>query len=630
MTNKVTTLNQELNDWITKRVSLSTLKFITCGSVDDGKSTLIGRILFEAQKVLDDQLASLVIESKRYGTCGDEIDLSLLVDGLAAEREQGITIDVAYRFFSTQKRSFIIADTPGHEQYTRNMVTAASNAHLAIILIDASKGMVIQTKRHAQICSLLGIKNVVVAINKMDLFDYSEEIYRKISSDFLKFVSELKFQNLLSIPICALKGENILLKSAKMPWYSGPDLISHLETIDIQKNQRKQSFVMPIQLVNKTTNSNRNYCGNLASGKISLGDTVRVVQSNEVAKVKNLTLHKKKIRFAQSGQAVSLTLDREIDVSRGDIITDIKNECKIADQFQAYIIWMDKDPGYKGRSYWLKLAVNTEGVEITKIKYKIDIGTSKRLIAQELQMNDLAVIDIKTDRPIPFDKYHKNKTMGGFILIDKLNRRTVASGMIKFSLRRSHNLTKQGFEVNKSSRWKLNKHKSFALWFTGISGAGKSTIANALEKKLHSKGIRTYLLDGDNVRLGLNKDLSFSEPDRIENIRRVAEVSKLMVDAGIVVLVALISPFAKERKSVKSLFEENEFFEIYVDTPIDVAEKRDPKGLYKKARAGNIKNFTGISSIYQKPKNPDITLDTVSNDVDASVNQILDKISLNL
>ena len=619
---------ERVNQYLDKQANLDTLRFITCGSVDDGKSTLIGRMLYEAQLIFEDQVASLQNDSKKMGTQGGEIDFALLVDGLASEREQGITIDVAYRFFTTDRRKFIVADTPGHEQYTRNMVTGASTADVAVILIDARQGVLPQTRRHSMICSALGIKNVVIAINKMDLVDYSQETFEQILDDYTKFASQLQFKGITAIPMSALKGDNIIERSSHMHWYQGPTLLGFLETVDPRLTRINQPLRFPVQWVNRPNLDFRGFSGTVESGTAEVGQSIRVLPSGATAKIKDIILFEDHLDKAEAGQAVTLTLDTEIDASRGDVIVASDAPCEVADQFEINCVWMDHAPGYIGRSFWLKLGTTQVNAHITDIKYKVNINMFEHLSATQLELNDLSVVTIKTDRPIAFERYQDCSPMGALILIDRMSNQTVAAGMIEFALRRSSNVHRQQLEIDKTARRTLNGHTSRVLWFTGISGSGKSTIANALEKELHAQGILTYILDGDNVRHGLNSDLGFTDADRVENIRRIGEVAKLMVDAGIVVLTAFISPFRAEREMVRGLFEDGEFVEIFVDTPLEVAETRDPKGLYKKARQGEIPNFTGIGSPYEAPEIPDIHIHTETESVDHIVKRLLKALDL--
>ena len=619
---------ERVNQYLDERANLDTLRLITCGSVDDGKSTLIGRMLYEAQLIFEDQVASLQNDSKKMGTQGGEIDFALLVDGLASEREQGITIDVAYRFFSTDRRKFIVADTPGHEQYTRNMVTGASTADVAVILIDARQGVLPQTRRHSMICSALGIKNVVIAINKMDLVDYNQETFNRILDDYTKFASQLKFDEITAIPMSALKGDNIIERSSHMHWHQGPTLLGYLETVDPRLTRINQSLRFPVQWVNRPNLDFRGFSGTVESGTVEVGQSIRVLPSGATANIKDIILFDDHLDKAEAGQAITLTLDTEIDASRGDVIVASDAPCEVADQFEINCVWMDQAPGYIGRSFWLKLGTTMVNAHITDVKHKININTFEQLSATQLELNDLSVVTIKTDRPIAFERYQDCAPMGALILIDRMSNQTVAAGMIEFALRRSSNIHRQQLEIGKSARRTLNGHSSRVLWFTGLSGSGKSTIANALEKKLHAQGIRTYILDGDNVRHGLNSDLGFTDADRVENIRRIGEVAKLMVDAGIVVLTAFISPFRAEREMVRGLFEDGEFVEIFVDTPLDIAETRDPKGLYKKARLGEIPNFTGIGSPYETPETPDIHIHTETDSVEHIVKRLLKELDL--
>ena len=585
------------------------LKIMTCGSVDDGKSTLIGRLLFDSKNIYQDQFLSIKSESKKYGTQGKNTDLALLVDGLQAEREQGITIDVAYRFFETKKRKFIIADCPGHEQYTRNMATGASNSDLAIILIDARKGLLDQTKRHSFIVSLLGIKQVLVAVNKMDLVNFDQKTFNKIKNDFLAFSKDLKFFQIDFVPISALKGDNIYKKSEKMRWFKNNSLMIFIENIKFI-NKFNKSFRMPVQWINRPSSNFRGYSGQVASGSISIGSDVIVAPSEKTAKVKKIIDPSGYVKKANTGQSITLVLNKELDISRGDYISSKKNSIVSSDQFSANIIWMDKKPLLPERGYTIKFSASTATAQITKLKYKYDINNFSEIACKKLELNEIANCNISLSKKIPFDSYEKNKKTGSFILIDKLSNLTIGAGMINFSLMRSQNIFWQDTKISKKLRSSSNMHKPCILWLTGLSGSGKSTIANLIEKKLHVMGKKTYLLDGDNIRHGLNKDLGFTDQDRVENIRRVSEVSKLMIDAGLIVLVSFISPFSAEREMARYMVEKGEFIEIFVDAPLKVCEKRDKKGLYKKARAGIIKNFTGISSKYEKPKNPEIILNS--------------------
>ena len=594
-----------ISRYLKSQASLNLLRFITCGSVDDGKSTLIGRMLYESQMIFDDQVASLKNDSKKYGTQGENIDFALLVDGLSAEREQGITIDVAYRFFSSSKRKFIVADTPGHEQYTRNMATGASTAELAILLVDARNGILTQTKRHSFIVSLLGIKNIVLAINKMDLVNYDKNIYEKISSEYKLFSKKLNFKNIQSIPISALNGDNIHKKSKYMKWYNDKTLFDYLETTKT-KIQRSDSFVLPVQNVNRPNLNFRGYSGTIAEGKIRKGDELISLPSNQKVKVKDIFVGERSLKTANLKQSVPITIDKEIDTSRGDILCSKNSTVDMADQFNMNVIWMSEDKGFTGRTYLAKIHNISTSIKIMNIKKIYDVNTLEFAAGNELKLNDVAEISVSFNKAVPFSTFKENKILGSLIIIDPINNQTIGMGMINFPLRRSQNIQLQNLTINKNLREKINGHKGQVLWMTGLSGSGKSTIANELEKILYSQGKKTYILDGDNIRHGLNKDLGFTDKDRVENIRRVAEVAKLMCDAGLIVITAFISPFRLEREMARSLFEKNDFKEIYISTPLKVAEKRDPKGLYKKAREGKIPNFTGIDSIYEKPTNPEL------------------------
>jgi len=609
----MTIINSSTNPtdhFLQQQNQLDLLRFITCGSVDDGKSTLIGRLLYEAKCIFDDQVSSLQKDSIAYGTQGGDIDYALLVDGLAAEREQGITIDVAYRFFNTDKRKFIVADTPGHEQYTRNMVTGASTTDLAVILIDARKGVLEQTRRHAFICSLLGIKHVMLAINKMDLVDYQQFTFESIEQNFADFAKQLNFDKLTAIPVSALKGDNVVARSDKMNWFKGPTLLAFLETVPTTQGLEQHPFRMPVQWVNRPHLDFRGFSGTVAAGVIKPGDEIRILPSGSTAKVKDIILFEHPLPRAHAGQAVTITLDREVDASRGDMLVAAQAPCEVSDQFEVDLVWMNQEQGFIGRSYGLQIGTNWVNAQITDIKHTINVNTLEHNPARALGLNDIAVVKLSLDKAVAFETFGDCQPLGSLILVDRFSNATVAAGMIKHALRRSTNVHKQTLAVAKKDRHQLNGHAGKVLWFTGLSGSGKSTIANLVEQKLHQKGFRTYLLDGDNVRHGLNKDLGFTEADRVENIRRVTEVAQLMVDAGLVVLTAFISPYRAERNAAKARFEDGEFLEIFVNTPLDVAEQRDPKGLYKKARRGEIPNFTGINSPYEAPTNPDFEVDT--------------------
>ncbi len=585
------------------------LRFITCGSVDDGKSTLIGRLLWDSKLVFEDQLAALEADSKRVGTQGDDIDYALLLDGLQAEREQGITIDVAYRFFSTDKRKFIVADTPGHEQYTRNMVTGASTAEVAVILIDARKGVLTQTRRHSFLVSLVGIRKVVVAINKMDLVDYSPDRFAAIKADYEAFAAQLDFEEITCIPISALKGDNIIAPSEQTRWYHGPTLIAFLETVQIAERASVAPFRMPVQWVNRPDLDFRGFSGTIASGRICPGNEVTVTSSGQKSRVARIVTMDGDLEEAVAGQAVTLTLADEIDISRGDLLADPLNRPAHADQLEAHLVWMHEDVLLPGRSYLMKTGATTVPALVSDLKYKVNVNTLEHIAGKTLGLNEIGVCNLSLGKSISFDPYRENRATGNFILIDRMTNATVGAGMIDFALRRATNIHWQALDVDKGSRSAMKNQKPCVLWFTGLSGAGKSTIANLVEKKLHSLGKHTYLLDGDNVRHGLNRDLGFTDADRVENIRRVAETAKLMVDAGMIVLVSFISPFRSERDMAREMLEANEFCEIYVSTSLEVCEARDPKGLYRKARAGDLKNFTGIDSAYEVPENPEIIVD---------------------
>jgi bifunctional enzyme CysN/CysC len=610
-----------LQDFLSNQKSLSMLKFITCGSVDDGKSTLIGRILFETQAIFEDQVKSLRLDSKKFGTQGKELDLALLVDGLSAEREQGITIDVAYRFFSTDKRKFIVADTPGHEQYTRNMITGASNADLAVILVDARKGLLEQTKRHSFINSLIGIENVVLAVNKMDLINYDKNIYENIVAEYKKFAKKLNFKKVYDIPVSALTGDNVSKRSKKLKWYSGPSLLPLLESIKIKKSLKQ--FTMPIQYVIRPNSDYRAYSGKISSGYISVGDQIQILPSGKTAKVKSILIGDKEIEKAFKDQSISMRLNKEIDISRGDVICRDKDPIEMANIFNVNISWLTDTKCFKGRNYIAKIGTIKSNCQIVDLKFKYDINTLEEKPASNIGLNEIANANISFDKDVPFQPYSDNKTHGGFILIDPITHQTIAAVTINHSLRRSTNIHKHNLSITRKHREELNGHKGKLFWFTGLSGSGKSTIADAFEKELYQRGIRTYILDGDNIRHGLNKDLGFKEEDRIENIRRVAEVSKLMVDAGIFVLASFISPYRSDREMVRSMFDDESFAEIYVNTSLEVAESRDPKGLYKKARLGKIPNFTGINQPYEAPENAEILLNTEKHSVKFNVKKIL-------
>ncbi len=601
----------------------SFLRFITCGSVDDGKSTLIGRLLYDSKLIYEDQLSAIEKDSKRVGTQGDKIDLALLVDGLAAEREQGITIDVAHRFFSTDKRKFIVADTPGHEQYTRNMATGASSADLAIILIDARHGVLTQTRRHSFITSLLGIRHIVVAVNKMDLVDFSEDRFEEIKRDYNSFTADFNFETVEFIPMSALNGDNVLSRSARSPWFKGKPLLPYLEDIDVAKAPEKTSFRLPVQWVNRPNQDFRGFSGTIASGTIRPGDEIIVIPSGRRSFVDRIVTHGADLSEANEGQSVTLTLTDEIDVSRGDILSTTDNPASQTDQFAAHILWMSDEPLLPGRQYLVKTNNTTTRGVVTDLKYKINVNSFSHEAGKTLELNEVGVCNLSLGKPIAFDPYKDNHHTGSFILIDRQTNATIAMGMIDFSLRRADNVVWQALDVNRAARAGAKHQKPAMLWFTGLSGSGKSTIANLVEKRLFDMGRHTYILDGDNVRHGLNKDLGFTDADRVENIRRVAETAKLMVDAGLLVMVSFISPFRNERQMARALMEDGEFIEIYVDTPLEVAEKRDVKGLYKKARAGLLQNFTGIDSAYEPPQNPELVVNTTQLSAEQSTEKII-------
>jgi len=604
----------------------SLLRFLTCGSVDDGKSTLIGRLLYDSKMIFEDQLAALEADSKRLGTQGGEIDFALLVDGLAAEREQGITIDVAYRFFSTDKRKFIVADTPGHEQYTRNMVTGASTADAAVILIDARKGVLTQTRRHSYLVKLLGIRHVVLAINKMDLVDWSREVFDAIVGEYRDFARQIGLDAFTAIPMSALKGDNITEPSAKTPWYEGPPLMRWLEEAPVEDDLREKPFRMPVQWVNRPNLDFRGFSGLIASGVVRPGDKIKALPSGRESTVERIVTFRGDLDEAVAGQSVTLTLADEIDVSRGDVLATSDNPPAVADQFEATVVWFDDEALLPGRSYLMKIGARTLAAQVTEPKYKVNVNTLEHLAAKRLDLNEIGVVNISTDAPIAFDAYAENKDLGGFILIDRISNRTVGAGLLHFALRRSQNIHWQALDVHKPARAAQKGQSPKVLWFTGLSGAGKSTIANLVEKKLFADGRHTYLLDGDNVRHGLNKDLGFTDEDRVENIRRVAEVAKLMADAGLIVLVSFISPFRSERRMARDLMAEGEFVEVFVDTPLAVAEGRDVKGLYKKARNGELKNFTGVDSPYEPPEHAEIRIDTTTLSAEEAAELIVQRL----
>ncbi len=604
------------------------LRFITCGSVDDGKSTLIGRLLYDSKRLFDDQLAALESDSRRHGTQGGGIDYALLMDGLAAEREQGITIDVAYRYFDTDRRKFIVADCPGHEQYTRNMATGASTADVAGGLVDARKGLLTQTRRHSYIVSLLGIRHVVLAVNKMDLVDYDAQVFDDIAEGYAALAAQLGIAQVQCIPLSALAGENLSSASTQMPWYSGPHLLQHLDTVQLEPPDAGIGLRLPVQWVNRPNAQFRGYAGTIAAGQVRAGDAVVVVPSGRRTQVASVRDANGEVDSARAGQAVTLTLRDEIDVSRGDIIAAIDDPPEVADQFAAHLLWMDDAALLPGRPYWLKIGTRTVTVSVSEIKHKVDVNTQERLAAKRLELNEVGYCNLALDEPIAFSPYARNRVLGGFILIDRQSNATVAAGTLEFALRRAGNVHWQHLDVDRSARARIKGQAPRVLWFTGLSGAGKSTVANLVDKRLHALGYHTFILDGDNVRHGLNRDLGFTDEDRVENIRRVAEVARLMADAGLIVLVSFISPFRAERQLARERFEQGEFVEVFVDVPLAVAEARDVKGLYRKARAGQIPNFTGIDSPYEAPQNPEIHLHADGENVEALAHHVLEYLGL--
>ena len=621
-----------IKSWLAAQERKELLRFITCGSVDDGKSTLIGRLLFETQQVFDDQLAALEADSKRHGTQGEQIDFALLVDGLSAEREQGITIDVAYRYFSSETRKFIVADTPGHEQYTRNMVTGASTADLAVLLVDARKGVLTQTRRHSYLAKLVGIRRFVLAVNKMDLVDYDEGAFQAIAADYRAFADKIGIADWIAIPVSGLKGDNVAGRSTVMPWYDGPSVLEHLDTVPIDAAEdAAKPLRMPVQWVNRPNQDFRGFAGQIASGHAAPGDEVRILPSGRVTRVERIVTAGGELDTAVAGQAVTLTFADQVDCSRGDVIVAAADPPEAADRFEATIVWMDEHELLPGRGYWLKLGTQMVTATVQHPKYEINVNTLEHLAAPTLALNAIGVAEVATDREIVFEPYAvegsgPNRELGGFILIDKISNATVACGMLHFALRRAHNIHRQHLDISRETHATLKGQKPAVLWFTGLSGAGKSTIANLVEAKLVARGRHTFLLDGDNVRHGLNRDLGFTEADRIENIRRVGEIARLMADAGLIVLTAFISPFRAEREMVRKMLPQGEFIEIFVDTPLAEAEKRDAKGLYAKARAGELKNFTGIDSPYEVPDDAEIRIDTTTMSAEAAADLILEEL----
>jgi len=608
-------MNFSLSD--AAQAALPILRLLTCGSVDDGKSTLIGRLLYEEKLIFDDQFAALERDSKKFGTIENDIDFALLVDGLEAEREQGITIDVAYRYFATERRSFIVADTPGHEQFTRNMATGASNADLAIVLVDARKGLLTQTHRHSIIVSLLGVRHVVLAVNKIDLVDFSETVFRQIEADYHKFAESLGFRSLMAMPISARYGDNVSSSSGRMPWYEGPNLLDYLETIEVEDDRRSAPFRLPVQWINRPHLDFRGFSGTIPSGRIARGDAIVVAGSGRQSTVKRIFVADREVEAAHAGDAVTLTLADEIDIARGDLLSRPDNRPEVADQFTAHILWMSAKPMLPGRSYLLKISGRTTPASVTELKHRLDVNNLDKLAAKHLDLNEVGLCNIATTMPVAYDPYAENRETGAFILIDRLTNETAAAGMIAHGLRRATNVHWHGATVTRETHAALKHQKPAILWFTGLSGAGKSTIANLVEVKLHARGVHTTLLDGDNVRHGLNKDLGFTAEDRVENIRRVGEVARLMTDAGLIVLCCFISPFAAERRLVRATAAEGEFLEIYVEAPLETVIARDPKGLYQRALAGQIKNFTGISQPYEAPEAPELTLNSAQDTAEA-------------
>ena len=610
-------------EYLEEQRQKETLRFITCGSVDDGKSTLIGRLLYESKCIFDDQLKALESDSKRYGTQGEKIDFALLVDGLEAEREQGITIDVAYRFFATDRRRYIVADTPGHEQYTRNMATGASTAQLAILLIDARKGILPQTRRHHRIVTMMGIRHIVLAVNKMDLVGYDAAVFNRIEADYRVFAKDATLDTLQAIPLAAIHGDNVLKTSEAMPWYTGPTLFEHLDTVDVSHTAAREAFRLPVQWVNRPNLNYRGFCGRIAEGKVRPGDAVRIRPSGRTTTVRSIDFWEEQLSEAEAGASITLTLNDEVDVSRGDLIVAADAPPEVADQFQVRILWMAEEPMVPGRSYWMKVHAKEITATVMEIKHREDVNTGAHLAAKVLNLNEIAVATLVTSQPVVFEPYTTNRILGGFILIDRLTFATVGAGMVDFALRRASNIHWQALELGKLQRAMLKHQTPRCIWFTGLSGSGKSTVANMLEKRLHADGRHTYMLDGDNVRHGLNRDLGFSEADRVENLRRVGEVAKLMVDAGLIVLVSFISPFRADRQTARELFEPGEFIEVHVDTPLAECERRDVKGLYAKARRGELKNFTGIDSPYEPPVAAELVIDTSKDNPEACALQVL-------
>jgi bifunctional enzyme CysN/CysC len=621
-------IGSDIGEYLRQHENKTLLRFITCGSVDDGKSTLIGRLLYEAKVLCEDQLAAVETDSKRWGTQSGEPDFALLVDGLAAEREQGITIDVAYRFFTTERRKFIVADTPGHEQYTRNMITGASTADVAVILIDARKGMLTQTRRHSFLVSLIGIRRVVLAVNKMDMVDYAEPVFRAIVEAYTAFARQLGELEITAIPLSALRGENVFERSERMPWYDGPALMAYLETVGVDaESAAPRGARLPVQWVNRPSAAFRGYAGTVTGGTLLRGERIRVLPAGRESTVARIVTQEGELEQALPGQAVTLTLSDEIDISRGDLIAAAAAPAEVAERLEATLVWMGEQPLSLERQYLMKLGSNSVSATVNAIDYKVEVNTLERLPARQLALNEIGLCQLRLDRPVAFDPYVENRETGGFILIDRLSNHTVAAGMIKGSLRRAANIHLQALDVDKAARSAIKGQKPCVVWFTGLSGAGKSSIANRVEQLLHARGRHTYLLDGDNVRHGLNGDLGFSAEARAENIRRVAEVARLMADAGLIVLAAFISPFAAERRLARSLLPQGEFVEVFVDAPLAVAEQRDVKGLYKKARRGELPDFTGIDSPYEVPEQPELHLDTTGMDVEEAAESVMRRLA---
>jgi bifunctional enzyme CysN/CysC len=619
---------EELADRLDALEREDLLRFLTCGSVDDGKSTLIGRLLWESQMVFDDQLAALERDSRAGGTNNGDLDFALLLDGLAAEREQGITIDVAYRFFNTRGRKFIVADTPGHEQYTRNMVTGASTADCAVILLDARKGVLTQTRRHSHIVSLLGIKDVALAVNKIDLVDFSEDRFREIEDDYRAFAAGIGLERVTCIPVSALLGDNVVERGENLGWYSGPTLLDYLENVEVdQERMARKPFRLPVQLVLRPDAEFRGFAGTIAGGTLRPGDRVRALPSGRESTVERIVTHGGDLEVAEAGQAVTVTLADEIDVSRGDVLAAAEDPPGVADQFEATVVWMSEEPMLRGRSYLMRIGPQLATATVAPLKHKVNVNSLEKVAATRLELNEIGVVDLELDRRVAFEPYTASREGGGFVLIDRITNDTVGAGMIRFALRRSDNIGWQAIDVDKTARAQLKGQQPFVLWLTGLSGAGKSTIANLLETELHRRGLHTYLLDGDNVRHGLSKDLGFTDADRVENVRRVAEVARMMSDAGLIVIVSFISPFRSERRMARSLMDAGEFLEVFVDTPLEVAESRDRKGLYAKARRGEIVNFTGVDSPYEPPEQPEVHLDTTAEPAEASAQRVLDALA---